>query len=278
MPKQFSIKFLLFLFVTCLLSCRTALVYKEPNKPVFYSNNENPQVTEHADSLNVVTFNIKKAEKIQLATSELQVFEQTNKVDVYLLQEMDEQSVVSIARELNLNYLYYPIVFHKKDIGNAILTRGTITSAEKLILPHSKWLSKRLRHVTIAEVTIQRKKILVYSVHTETMMMSRKNRMDQIDAIIKHAKMQLPDYKYVLIGGDFNTLFTKDARSAVEKFTIGGFDWSTAKVGSTARAFSGLIKPRHDYVFSQGLKVTEAYKIATSKSSDHYPVFATFTY
>jgi endonuclease/exonuclease/phosphatase family metal-dependent hydrolase len=253
-------------------------VYNDPDKPIYYSNEKSSHAAEGADSLNVVTFNIKKSEKTALATAELQDFEKTSKVDVYLLQEMDEKSVQSIAKNLNLNYLYFPIAFNKKDIGNAILTSGTIEHPEKLILPHSKRLSKRLRCVTIGKVTIHQKNILVYSVHTETVMMTRKNRMDQVDAIIEHANTQSPNYKYVLIGGDFNTLFTKDGELAVEKFNTGGFDWSTAKVGSTARAFSGLIKPRHDYVFSKGLQVTNAYKIATSRSSDHYPVFATFRY
>lgn len=275
------IKLSLLLFVTCLLSCRTLQVYKEPGKPNFYYNDKIPKNTYQADSLNVVTFNIKKAEKIQLATSELQDVEKTRNIDIYLLQEMDEKGVEAIARDLGLNYLYIPIVYDesaKKNIGNAILTKGKIECPEKLILPHSKWLSKSRRDVTIGEVNIHQKKILVYSVHTETMMMSRKNRMEQLDAIIKHARLQLPIYKYVLIGGDFNTLFTKDARLAVEKFNGGGFDWSTAMVGSTATAFFGLIKPRHDYFFSTGLKVINACKIESSRSSDHYPVFASFCY
>src|SRR5206468_1897387 len=138
---------------------------------------------------------------------------------VYLLQEMDEKGVEVIAKTLNLNYLYIPIQYRnsaKKDVGNAILTKGTIDCPEKLILPHSKWLSKGRRLVTIAEVSIGEKKILVYSVHTETVVMSKKKRMDQIDTIIEHAKTELPNYKYVLIGGDFNTLLSKDGLSAVE--------------------------------------------------------------
>ncbi len=278
---HFSIKPALLLFVTCLLSCRTVQVYDDPDQPNFYSGEKNSPITHRADSLNVVTFNIKKAEKIQLATSELQDVEKARNIDIYLLQEMDEKGVEAIARDLGLNYLYIPIVYDesaKKNIGNAILTKGKIECPEKLILPHSKWLSKSRRDVTIGEVNIHQKKILVYSVHTETMMMSRKNRMDQLDAIIEHARLQSPNYKYVLIGGDFNTLFSKAANLAVEKFNTSGFDWSTAMVGSTATAFFGLIKPRHDYFFSTGLKVINACKIESSKSSDHYPVFATFCY
>jgi endonuclease/exonuclease/phosphatase family metal-dependent hydrolase len=272
---------LLLSFITCLLSCGTVKVYKEPGKPVFYSNEKNFDTTEKVDSLTVLTFNIKEAEKIKLAIAELKDFSTTRNIDIYLLQEMDEKSVEAIAQEMNLNYLYIPIVYNKlikKNIGNAILTRGTIEHPEKLILPHSKWVNNRRRHVTIGEVTIRQKKILVYSVHTETMTMSRKNRMDQVDAIITHAASQFSRYKYFLLGGDFNTLYPQDAHLVVEKFTDSSFSWSTATVGNTATAFFGLIKPTHDYIFSKGLEVMNAGKIGTSKSSDHYPVFATFRY
>jgi endonuclease/exonuclease/phosphatase (EEP) superfamily protein YafD len=146
------------------------------------------------------------------------------------------------------------------------------------MLPHSKWLSKGRRLVTIAEVSIGQKKIEVYSVHTETVVLSKKKRMDQVDMIIEHAKMHALNYKYILIGGDFNTLLSKDGHSAVERFNGDGYDWSTSRVGNTARAFFGIIKPTHDYIFSKGLKVMNAYKIEASKSSDHYPVLATFKY
>lgn len=281
MPNPISFKSTLLLFAIFLLSCRTLQVYKDSDKPNFYSNEKIPTNTDLVDSLNVVTFNIKKAEKIELATIELQDVEKTRNVDIFLLQEMDEQGVKAIASSLRLNYLYIPIVYDetaKKNIGNAILTKGTIECPEKLILPHAKWLSKSRRDVTIGEVNVHQKKILVYSVHTETMMMSRKNRMDQLDAIIEHARMQMPNYKYVLIGGDFNTLFTKAGDRAVKKFNGGGYDWCTANVGSTATAFFGLIKPRHDYLFTTGLKLINACKIETSRSSDHYPIFATFGY
>jgi endonuclease/exonuclease/phosphatase family metal-dependent hydrolase len=276
-----SIRSALLLFVTYLLSCGTVQVYKNAGEPVFFSNNIHSPGTEQVDTLNVVTFNIAKAEKIQLAISELRSFADTKRIHIYLLQEMDEKGVEAIAKELGLNYLYIPIVYNKmikKNIGNAILTTGTIERPEKLILPHSKWVNNRSRHVTIGEVTIDQRKILVYSVHTETVMMSRKNRMDQTDTIIKNASLQLGNYKYMVIGGDFNTLFSKDGRLVVEKFNSKSFHWSSTAAGSTASAFFGLIKPRLDYLFTAGLNVINAGKIEGSKSSDHYPVFATFTF
>lgn len=279
--NRLALRIPFFLSLASLFSCGTVHVYNEADQPVFRSNEEKPQPVEGTDSLNVVTFNIKKAEKIELASSELRQLQETKNVDVYLLQEMDEQGVETIAKNLDLNYLYIPVVYNeslKKNMGNAILTRGTITRPEKLLLPHAKPLSKSRRQVTIAEVTIQQKKILVYSVHTETMVMSLKNRMDQVDAIIEHASQQLPDYKYVLIGGDFNTLSQKNGQMAIDKFRSNGFNWSSSSAGKTASAFFGLLKPRHDYIFSKGLNVTDCYKIESSKSSDHFPVFATFSY
>jgi endonuclease/exonuclease/phosphatase family metal-dependent hydrolase len=229
----------------------------------------------------VLTFNIKKSIKIQLAISEIREFEKTRTIDIFLLQEMDEKGMEEIANALYLNYLYFPVSHDnadKKNIGNAILTTGTITNPKKLVLPHAKWQNQQRRGVTIGEVTIHEKKILVYNIHTETFAMSRKDRMDQIDGITEHAKLQSANYKYVLLGGDFNTVFSKYAQLVVEKFTGNGFDWSTAKVGATASGLLGLVKPTNDYLFTKGLMVTNAFAIKTSRSSDHLPVFASFRF
>jgi endonuclease/exonuclease/phosphatase family metal-dependent hydrolase len=264
MLKRFASPLPILLLVISACSCRSVQFYKESEGPFYYSGLDSFTTKPYSDSLNVVTFNIKKAEKIDLAIAELQQFEQTRNVDVYLLQEMTETGAEAIAKAMHMNYLYIPIVYDRadqKNIGNAILTRGTITHPEKLILPHAKWQNQQRRDVTIGEVNIHHKKILVYSVHTETFAMSKDKRMDQVDAIIKHAQQQSLNYQYVLIGGDFNTLFPKDGDWVVDKFTGNGFDWSTAAVGSTARAMYGLVKPRHDYLFSRGLKVASAGRI-----------------
>ncbi|NCI45186.1 endonuclease/exonuclease/phosphatase family protein [Sediminibacterium soli] len=282
MQTRSTLKWYLLILVAGAMSCRAVRFYNDPSRPFYYASQKDSSAqAAGADSLNIVTFNIKKAEKIDLAIAELRRFGQQKPIDIYLLQEMNEQGVEAIAAALGLNYLYIPIVHDNadhKNIGNAILSKGAIEKPEKLILPHAKWQNQQRRDVTIGEVTIHEKKILVYSVHTETFSMKRSKRMDQIDTIISHARMQCPEYDYVLIGGDFNTIFPKDGNRVVEKFSGGGFEWATSKVGSTARAMMGMVKPRHDYVFSKGLKLANAYKIETSRSSDHYPVFATFHY
>lgn len=276
-----AVKISLLFLVPYLFSCGSVKIYEEPDKPIFYSNAIYADTLAQADSLKVVSFNIEKAEKIAEAVSELQGFEKTKDSDVYLLQEMDEAGTDSIARKLGLNYLYIPIAYNKllkKNMGNAILTKGTIHFYEKLILPHKKWTNKRRRHATIGEVNVHGRKILVYSVHTETVILSRKKRMKQVDAILENAKLKSPNYDYILIGGDFNTLCRKDSKRVVKKLNDNGFDWATSTASNTAKAFFGLIKPTHDYIFSKGLKLLDAGKIGTAKSSDHYPLFAKFRY
>ncbi len=268
-------------FIAFLYSCRSLSFYGDADKPFFYRSQQVVQSPEAFDSLTVVTFNIKKSRKIKMAISELRELKQKSTIDIYLLQEMDEKGVETIAADLGLNYLYIPITYDrsdKKNIGNAILTTGTIAHPEKLILPHAKWQNQQRRAVIIGEVDIHHKKILVLSVHTETVMMSRKMRMDQIDCIVNYAKQETAHYAYVLIGGDFNTAFPKYAQSVVTKFKDNGFDWPTSGAGSTAKAMLGIVKPTNDYLFSSGFTAMNASVVRSSKSSDHLPVLATLKF
>ncbi|HVS97068.1 MAG TPA: endonuclease/exonuclease/phosphatase family protein [Puia sp.] len=264
-----------------MFSCHTLSFYGEADRPMFRSDRGEIAAAGTPDSLNVVTFNIKKARKIELAVSEMKQVEEKTPVDIYLLQEMSEEGAETIATDLGLNYLYIPFSYDKadkKDIGNAILTRGTIRFSEKLILPHAKWQNQQRRGVTIGEVDIHDKKILVFNVHTETVAMSRKMRMDQVDSVVRYSREEQSHYQYLLIGGDFNTAFRSYSRSVVREFSTVGFDWQTAKVGSTAKAMMGLVSPVNDYLFSRGFSLGNAYAIRSSRSSDHYPVFATLRF
>jgi endonuclease/exonuclease/phosphatase (EEP) superfamily protein YafD len=100
--------------------------------------------------------------------------------------------------------------------------------------------------------------------------------MEQWDAILEHAIKQSGRYTFILIGGDFNTLFPKDAKTLVRKFSSAGFHCATDSMGSTAKALYGLIKPREDYIFMRGMEAVQAGKIDSSKASDHLPVYAVF--
>ena len=67
----------LFLIVSliCLFSCRALNFYGDADKPFFNSGKKEIANTDPSDSLNVLTFNIKKARKIQLAISEMKQLE-----------------------------------------------------------------------------------------------------------------------------------------------------------------------------------------------------------
>src|SRR5690348_5298214 len=86
-----------------LFSCQALKFYGEADKPIFSSPEREMANTEPSDSLNVVTFNIKKAREIQLAICEMKQLEKTTPVDIYLLQEMNEEGVEAIAKDLGLN-------------------------------------------------------------------------------------------------------------------------------------------------------------------------------
>jgi len=262
----------LLIFSVFLVSCGTLHIYEDPGKPVFISN-EHTAIAR--DSLVVLSFNIKKSEKIELAIEELKKFQRTTPIDIFLLQEMDEAGVKLIAETFRLNYLYFPIVHYKmrkQDIGNAILAKGTIRKPEKLILPNKKWVNGRKRHATVGEVSSGAGKILVYSVHTETSAMGRRKRMEQFDAILEHAGSQ-KEYSYIVAGGDFNTLYKKDAGTLIQKFHSAGFHCANDSVVSTSKALFGLIQPKLDYIFVRGFNSVSGGKIDSSEASDHLPVF-----
>jgi endonuclease/exonuclease/phosphatase family metal-dependent hydrolase len=281
MHSPFVNNLLLIVMLISLFSCHTLTFYGNADRPFFVSHGKEVADAASSDTLNVVTFNIKKSRKIELAISEMKQLEKQTPIDIYLLQEMNENGVEAIATALRLNYLYIPIAYDKSDkknIGNAILTKGTIEHPKKLILPYAKWQNQQRRDVTIGEVNFDQKKILVFSVHTETIAMSRKMRVGQVDSVIHYVQQASSHYKYVLIGGDFNTAFPGYSQLVVNKFKSIGFDWQTSKVGSTAKAMMGLVRPVSDYLFSKGFECRNAYAIRSSHSSDHYPVFATLHY
>jgi endonuclease/exonuclease/phosphatase family metal-dependent hydrolase len=260
-------------------SCGTVRIYEDPDKPVFLSNETIAKAK--SDSLVILSFNVAKAEKTELAISELKGFEKKIPVDIYLLQEMDEAGVKLIAKAFQLNYLYIPNVYNtilKKNIGNAILAKGIIRDPRKLILPNTKWINGRQRQVTVGVVNIGTKEILVYSVHTETSSMKRRKRIQQWDAILQDSSKEFTPNPYIIVGGDFNTLFPRDENLLVQKFDSSGFLWAASTTGFTATALFGIIKPHEDHIFSKGFQIIDIGKIDTSKASDHLPVYTILKY
>src|SRR5687768_17604285 len=102
----------------------------------YYSGNYAVASPKPVGALTVVSYNIWFAENIDHALSEINEIKSQREVDIVLLQEMDEVSTEQIARELQLNYVYFPAAIeptYHKNFGNAILSRWPIVDSQKLI-------------------------------------------------------------------------------------------------------------------------------------------------
>lgn len=190
-------------------SCKTIETYNQADSPKFH-NNSIIDNSPHNNLLKVISFNIKNGTDPKYVITELNNSNEFSDPNILLLQEVDEETVIQIADSFHLNYLYYPIACSNKNLnfGNAILSNSTITEASKLILPHSK-SNGRIRNATNGVVEFKGHKILVYSIHNETIVMGAKKRLEQLEFIFEDIKKRSDQYHAIIVGGDFNTITQK---------------------------------------------------------------------
>lgn len=215
----------------------------------------------------VATFNVKFSRHPDRVVALFREQEPLRRADVIALQEMREDGVETIARELGYDYVYYPSAVHpasRGNFGNAVLSRWPIVADRKLPLPHrSRWRGLQ-RAACVAVIEVGARRLQVVSVHLETPFgISRKGRHDQARAIVEDAARS-PDP--VIVAGDFNS------RWIAEDFERAGFRWATRRVGGTFRWFEW------DHVFVRGLPVPLEPRSGlvrdTHGASDHRPVWA----
>jgi len=264
------------LFVVCILlaSCGPTSNYLDALEPHFEGNFSN-QSSDFSGTIKVVSYNISFANKIERAIHELSELDDLKDADIILLQEMDETGTQAIAQALGYNFVYYPASIHKhhdKNFGNAILAKWPIHASEKIILPHKSPRNQEIRIAVKAIVTIDGTEILVYSVHTETFWLGHQKRDAQIDALIESID---PDYQYIVVGGDFNTLTPQSIEELEESFSEIGMEQATQAVGYTAQY--GSFKFVLDHIFTKGMTVVEAGKSEEAEASDHLPIWTKLT-
>ena len=153
--------------------CARSVNLLNPDTPRFVGEYATPVVATQAPgaTLRVVTFNIKESREIDRAIAVLQS-DSLRDADIVALQEMNETGVDRIARALKLNYAYYPALIHpvnKGYYGPAILSRWPIERSWKVLLPYEAWGRELRRTATAAVVRVNGLRVLVYSVHLETM-------------------------------------------------------------------------------------------------------------
>jgi endonuclease/exonuclease/phosphatase family metal-dependent hydrolase len=246
-------------------ACATAHNYTDPGEPRFETRYG--RATEPDETIRVVSFNVKFAEKVDRAIAVFQDTDALRRPDILALQEMDAEGTERIARALEMNSIFFPGAIHPKtgrDFGNALLSPWPLEDARKLILPHQSRFSKLKRTATVATVHVGGHAVRAYSVHLETPIhLSGKGRREQVQAILDDAR-DSPDP--VVIAGDFNT------RSLSDPFEKAGYKWITRNLRDTSGWWE------LDHIFARGLRPPGPATTGVSEdihdASDHRPVWA----
>ena len=253
-----------------------------PIFPPFLVNFESPEgpryVGSYAEnkptyngSIKVISYNIDFGEEMAQGLTEIQTIEELNHPDILLLQEMNEEGVEQMAKDLKYNFVYYPASIHRhgRNFGNAILTPWPIKDDKKLILPHRAPLNRQMRISLAATVTINGLDILTHCSHTEVYMTTRRLRNAQVGAITDDVGIDNP---YVIVGGDFNTVTNRGIRRMVEQFKEIGLIRASKGAGPTVNKM-GFSPCAADHIFTRGLEVLACGSPNDTKASDHYPVW-----
>lgn len=227
--------------------CATARNYLDPSGPVYEEHYAAPDSVLPAGSpadgsIRVVSFNIAFAMHIDRALEALKESGPLQAFDVLTLQEMDAEGVDRIARELGLNYVYFPSGVHPRkdrDFGCAILSPWPLEDARKIVLPHGARGSGLRRAVVVATVARGERRIRCYAVHLSApLSISGSSRREQARVLIADAEKS-PDP--VIIAGDFNSY------DIGHEFADAGFTWLTRDTGPTVKRF--FLSFHYDHVF-----------------------------
>lgn len=225
-------------------------------------------------SLKVITWNIRFGEDVETAVAELQNNPSLQNADILLLQEMDEQGVAAIADELGYHYVYFPVSIHshhKRNFGNAVLSKWPISAAHKLLLPHENPSNEQRRNAARATITIAGQTALLYSVHTETVWLPQGKRNAQAQAIAADILAQ-PAVDFVIVGGDFNTITAADVAALENVLAQAGLARVSAGAGASVSVWGFEVAA--DHLFARGFTPLDNGVDAETAASDHYPVWA----
>ena len=272
---------LIFLVMTCILlaglfvgrEVRTMANYEEADGPRF-AGQFAPPAAPFDGTLKVITWNIRFGEDVETAVTELQTNPDLQDADILFLQEMDEQGVDKIARELGYHYVYYPASVHShhnRNFGNAILAKWPITEDKKLMLPYENPSNEQRRTAVVGTVTIEGQALRLYSVHTETLWLAQGKRHEQAKALAADILAESGD-ELVLVGGDFNTLTEADVAELEAILAQAALERVSAGAGPSV-VVAGL-EIEADHLFARGFTTKDNGTYSETTASDHFPVWA----
>ena len=257
------------------LSCASTRNFTDPAGPRYdgrfsHSTDGNAAPAPTAPLL-VVTFNIEHAREIDRALGVLRGNAALRNPDLLLLQEMDGPGVQRIARELRLNYVYFPSAVHprsRREFGTAILSPWFLEDARKIVLPYPSLGTGLRRSVAVALMRRADLRVQAYSVHLPAPgSINIDQRKEQVRIILEDAAKAADP---VVIAGDFNR------RVVGRWFGDSGYLWLTDRLPGTVRGLGRLWS--FDHVFVRGLRPTDggptAGVVNPAGSSDHRAVWA----
>ena len=256
-------------------SACTATNFLDPEGPRYYesarSSSPPAAAGEPDGAIRVISFNIEFGREIEGAIRLIRTTGSLGNPDLLLLQEMSGAGVVRMARELGLNYLYFPSGIHPQahqEYGTAILSPWRIDEPSKLMLPHGAAVTGMRRAVTVATVRWRDHPIRVYSVHLPApLAIAKAQRREQVRLILEAAGR---DPGPVIVAGDFNS------RDVGPWFEQAGFTWVTHALSGTVRRFGRRFSL--DHVFVRGLAphgdAPPAGCVEATGVSDHCAVWA----
>ena len=259
------------IYVLLLSACRPIHNFLKPDEPIFTGSYAGAKQVFNKE-IKVITWNVKYSVKIDEALTELNNVEKLKGADIILLQEMNEEGVDRIAKSLEYNYVYYPASIHThhgKNFGNAVLTKMQISDSQKIVLPYKNPKNGQRRIAVRATILINDYNILVYSVHTETFWLSSRQRGVQLDYLVNNPGNES---KYVIIGGDFNTMTPKSGVNLEKRFRRFGLERASKSAGPTVEI--GAFRFTMDHIFARNMTVLETGVWSETNASEHSPLWA----
>jgi len=269
----------LILCCSLLSSCSILNNYARPFQPRYFAFQSDYQPEHPTTHIKIISYNIKHAKKVDQAIRLFQEHKDLQNADIICLQEMDTKSVQQIADQLQYNYIYYPAVFHpfsKKDFGNAILSKWPILNDQKVILPieHPNKFQNfnKLQRIAVgAQVLINDKKILVFSLHKD-ILLNPFQRATQVRKILASIPS---DIEHVIVAGDFNTFMETSREITIQSFENAGFQTASKDIGWTYKQWYLFNKKATlDYIFIKKMELIDAGKAHNLDASDHLPIWA----
>lgn len=222
--------------------------------------------------MRVVSWNIELGRNIAQAAAEIEASERLRCPDLLLVQEMGPDSVAELGERLGLDVRFAAPATHPgtgAPFGNAVLSAWPMSETIETVMPHTAMVMGQERSAVSAVVTVDGVEVVAHSVHLETVLLSTRRRVDQVEMFAEAAD----EFLYPAVaGGDFNAASARSLRKFDEPMFSVGFDRVTDESMKSFRRFGREFALDHFYVRDLTARAVGVEPSPTA--SDHQPMWA----